>query len=169
MTARQVNLLGALALALDDRLQAAVQQKAGRGGQSSAALAVLGQQDGLGIEGLRVQLGLSQPATVRLVDGLVADGLVERRAGRDARSLSLALTGKGRRRATAVLAARRAAIEDALRPLSATERGQLEALLEKMLGAVTPDRLAAEVICRLCELGACPQDRCPVECAAGDA
>lgn len=163
MTARQSNLLGALAVAVGDRLQAAVVTEGERGGQAPAALAVLAQQSGLGIEGLRHQLGLSQPATVRLVDALVADGLATRRPGRDRRSVEVRLTRTGRARAEAVLSARRAVLDDALAGLTAAERGRLEKLLEKVLCGFTGDRVEAELICRLCDLGACPLTACPVE------
>ena len=163
MTARQSNLLGALAVAVGDRLQAAVVAEGERGGQAPAALAVLAQQSGLGIEGLRHQLGLSQPATVRLVDALVADGLAVRRPGHDRRSVEVRLTRGGRARAEAVLSARRAVLDDALATLTAPERARLERLLEKVLAGFTDDRLEAELLCRLCDLGACPLVTCPVE------
>jgi hypothetical protein len=54
---------------------------------------------------------------------------------------------------------------DLMRALSAEDRRDLTRLLEKMLPALTPDREACDHICRLCELAACPQDRCPVELA----
>ena len=162
MTARQANLLGALALSLGDRMAAATSAQAGRGGQASAALAVLAQQDRLGIEGLRAQLGLSQPATVRLVDALVTDGLAIRRKGVDARSISIALTAAGRRTADALLAERRAVLDAVLQPLTTAQRKLLEGLLDNMLAGLTSDRVEADVICRLCDLAACPQPICPV-------
>jgi hypothetical protein len=39
----------------------------------------------------------------------------------------------------------------------------LERALEGVLGALTTDRTIGDWICRLCEVAACPQDRCPVE------
>lgn len=141
----------------------AVQAEAERGGQAAAALAVLGQQSGLGIEGLRRQLRLSQPATVRLVDSLVTDGLVVRRAGPDRRTVELRLTRPGHARAEAVLSARRAVLDDVLAGLTAGDRAKLERLLVQVLGALTTDRIEAEQVCRLCDLGACPLTSCPVE------
>jgi len=163
VTARQSNLLGALAVAVGDRMQSVIELEAERGGQAPAALAVLAQQSGLGIEGLRRQLRLSQPATVRLVDSLVADGLAVRRAGPDRRSVDIRLTRLGRTRAEAVLSARRAVLDDVLGGLTAGERAKLERLLVQVLGSLTGDRTEAEQICRLCDLGACPLLSCPVE------
>ncbi|MCW2497956.1 hypothetical protein [Jatrophihabitans sp.] len=168
MTARQSNLLGALVLAVGDRLRDVTTAEARRGGQTPAALAVLAQQEGLGIEGLRQQLNLSQPATVRLVNALVAANLAVRREGADHRSVEVRLTRAGRARADAVLSGRRAVLDEVLRPLRAADRAALEALLDQVLGALTTDRIEAEVICRLCDLGACELSRCPVECALGD-
>jgi DNA-binding MarR family transcriptional regulator len=165
MTARQSNLLGALVLALGDRLREATEGESGHGGQAAAALAILAQQAGLGIEGLRQQVGLSQPATVRLVDRLAAEGLLVRAPGPDRRSLELKLTRAGRLRADAVLSARRGVLDEALKSLAASERAVLEGLLVDVLGQFTTDRGEAEVICRLCDLGACRLSSCPVECA----
>jgi len=163
VTARQSNLLGALAVAVGDRMQSVIEFEAERGGQAPAALAVLAQQSGLGIEGLRRQLRLSQPATVRLVDALVADGLAVRRAGPDRRSVDIRLTRLGRTRAESVLSARRAVLDEVLAGLTAGERAKLERLLVQVLGSLTADRTEAEQICRLCDLGACPLLSCPVE------
>jgi MarR family transcriptional repressor of emrRAB len=165
VTARQANLLAAFAVALDDRVQAVAAEAAGRAGQASAALAILVQQEGLSLEALRTQLDLSQPATVRLVDGLVADRSAARRPGPDGRTRSLVLTRTGRVRARRVLGARRAAADDALAMLTTTERTALEWLLEKMLAGLADER--TDVICRLCDLRACPQAICPVQSNAG--
>ena len=167
VTRRQTNLLGALVTALGDRIQAATEDGAGRGGRAPAALAILAQQEGLGIEGLRQQLDLSQPATVRLVDGLVRDGLAARRAGSSGRTITLELTDAGRARAEQVLAARAGAIDAALRSLSTLQRLELEQLLEAMLGGLTADAVEADVLCRLCDLETCPAARCPVNRAVG--
>lgn len=167
MTARQANLLAAFALALDDQVQEVAADAAGRAGQAPAALAILVQQEGLSLEALRVLLELSQPATVRLVDGLVADRSARRRPGPDARTRSLVLTRTGRVRAKRVLGARRAAADAALAALTTTERTALEWLLEKMLAGLAADRAGAEVICRLCDLRACPTATCPVRSDAG--
>ena len=168
MTARQANLLAAVSLALADRMRADVEHRAGRGGQAPAALAILVQQEGLSLEGLRAQLDVSQSATVRLVDCLVADGFLERRPGPDARTRALVLTRSGRARANRVLGARRAVMDEALATLSAAERTALERMLEKLPAALVPDRATADVVCRLCDLGSCPQSSCPVAASVPD-
>ena len=167
MSDRLENLLGALVLAVSDLLSSAVETAAGHPGSMAAALAVLAQEPGLGIEQLRRPLARTQSATVRVVDQLVAEGRAERQAGQDHRSISVVLTAQGTAAAAHVLDARTAVLGEALAVLDARERTVLTAVLEKVLAAVTTDRARAEQICRLCDVGACPLRACPVERAAG--
>ena len=51
-------------------------------------------------------------------------------------------------------------------PLTHGERKALTGALEKVLAQITSDRAHADLICRLCDLAACPQSVCPVERAA---
>ncbi len=67
---RQTNLLGALALALVDRLNAALVQGANRNLSSAAALVFIHGRPGETIDFLARVLGLSHSATVRVVDAL---------------------------------------------------------------------------------------------------
>jgi len=119
----------------------------------------------MGIEQLRRPLGLSQSATVRVVDALEADGLALRSPGADARSVRVELTAAGRKAARAVLRRRSAVVDTALGALSGSERDVLTGLLEKMLGALTTDDDHAERVCRLCDWDSCPEPRCPVDLA----
>jgi DNA-binding MarR family transcriptional regulator len=160
--ARQANLFGAVALGVLDRLCSAV---AGDGGSlsASAALIHLRLRPGKTIDFLARVLAISHPATVRLVDRLEDGGLVERHGGRDGRSRALVLTRAGQKAASGLLADRLAVMEDLLAPLSATERRQLEALLEKLLAAMPGDRWAARHLCRLCDFPTCASPTCPVD------
>ncbi|MBE7382571.1 MAG: MarR family transcriptional regulator [Leptolyngbya sp. SIO1E4] len=160
---RTVNLLGAVALGVVDAMNAAVEARAGYGGETPAALVTLGAEPGISINTLRQILNLSHPGTVRLVDRLESQGLVERRAGADGRTLALFLTDAGHERRSAILAARRQQLHLAISSLTPTDRKQLTQLLEKMLTAMTTHELRAFAICRLCEEDVCPGDRCPVE------
>jgi hypothetical protein len=78
----------------------------------------------------------------------------------------VAITAAGATRAARVLAARRRVLQEALAPLAPDPRARLEALLEQMLHAITVDVSHAALICRLCEVPTCPQDRCPVTLGA---
>jgi MarR family transcriptional regulator, negative regulator of the multidrug operon emrRAB len=162
---RLTNLLGALSLALVDEMQSAATEITGRAGAAGSALAVLAQEPGLGIEALRRPLGLSQSAAVRVVDGLVADGLAHRSPGRDGRSVAVTLTARGRREAAAVLAARAQVLEPLLAGVVDRDRRVLERFLERGLTALTRDADHAEHLCRLCDLRACPEATCPATLA----
>ncbi|MEL6381715.1 MAG: MarR family transcriptional regulator [Cyanobacteria bacterium J06626_18] len=160
---RTLNLLGALGLSIGDALQVGTAASAGSGGEAPAALVSLGAEPGLSINDLRQILTLSHPGTVRLIDRLESQGLVERRAGADGRTLALFLTEAGRDRRQAILNERRQQLQPLIDVLTSAERTQLTTLLEKMLAAMTTTEQRAFAICRLCEEAVCPSDRCPVE------
>jgi DNA-binding MarR family transcriptional regulator len=162
---RTTNLLGALVTALHDEFAAATEAAATHGAAFPAALVSIHWQPGLSIEALRRILGLTHSGTVRLLDRLEGDGAIERRTGRDGRTVALALTPAGRAQARQVLAGRQQVLNKALALLSRAEQGQLLQLIEKLLGGLTRDRSHSEHICRLCDEPSCPQERCPVGCA----
>jgi MarR family transcriptional regulator, negative regulator of the multidrug operon emrRAB len=169
VSAREANLLGAVALAVGDRIRAAAELGAGQGGSAPAAVVSLATYlDGSPIDSIRAPLSLTHSATVRLVDRLVAAGLVERREGPDRRSVAVELTEEGRRAAARAAAAREEALEEALAGLDPGERAELARLHEKVLAALTDGRVAAGRICRLCDARACGHEegRCPVTRAA---
>jgi hypothetical protein len=122
-------------------------------------------------------VGLTPSGAVRLVDRLAAAGYVERRPGRDGRSVALVLTPSGRRAANKVVAARADAIGGALVELSDDERASLTRISEQLLSAVTTERLAIREssqepgggwLCRLCDFVACGRDQglCPAATTA---
>jgi len=160
---RTVNLLGALALSIVDALNSVVEVNAGYGGEAPAALVTLGVDPGISINALRQILNLSHPGTVRLIDRLESEGLVERRSGTDGRTLALFLTEAGHERRQAILTERRHQLQLAMSALTQNDRKQLTKLLEKLLTAMTTSELRTFTICRLCEEEVCPTDRCPVE------
>ena len=167
--ARDANLLGALSLAVTDRLDAATRSAAEHGGSAPAALAALETfLDGSSIDGLRKPLGLTHSAAVRLVDRLAVAGLVRRGAGEDGRSVRVFLTPAGRRAAAQVQDGRMRVLAEVLAPLGAAERELLTQVQEKLLAGLTSGRADAGRICRLCDAGACGHEegRCPVTRAA---
>lgn len=167
--ARDANLLGALSLAVVDRLDAATREAAAHGGSAPAALAALDTfLDGSSIDTVRKPLGLTHSAAVRLVDRLAVAGLVRRGAGEDGRSVRVFLTPAGRRAAAQVQQGRMRALAEVLAPLDAAETEQLTRVHEKLLAGLTSGRADAAEICRLCDSGACGHEegRCPVTRAA---
>ena len=161
---RLANLLGVTALAAVDRLRPPVDEQAGHGGGAAGALVHLHAWPGESVESLRRVLGISQPATVRTVNRLVADGLLERRDGPDRRTVALVLTAAGEAAAERVLAARTEALRDFLAPLDERERAQLLPLLERLAGAQADDRAGAVRVCRLCDRSSCYRGSpCPLD------
>jgi len=165
---RTANLLGAVALAITDAMQAASEQEAPEPGAAAAAIALLRHDPGMPIERLRRALALSHPGAVRLVDRLEKAGAVERRPSPDdRRAVALYLTPDGECRAPAILGMRRQAIGEALAILAPDERTALGALLEKLLRGLVRDLEHAYRVCRLCDNVAC--ENCPVDAAVAAA
>jgi DNA-binding MarR family transcriptional regulator len=157
---RTANLLGALALELAHAQQAATNEIVDQTGAAAAALVVIGAAPGRTIEELRRPLGLTQPGATRLVERLVGAGWVERGETTGRRGLQLTLSAGGRTVLDRMHAARRAALIEALAPLSAEQQTQLSEILEALLAARVDGRDDLERLCRLCERRTC--DRCPV-------
>jgi DNA-binding MarR family transcriptional regulator len=164
-TRRAENVLGALSLAVADRMSAAVQDVAGQSDTAASALSALDFfLERPSIDLLRQVLGLTSSGTVRLVDRLEAVGWVERRPGPDARSTSVSLTASGRRVAKRVSKARAAVLEEALAGLSAVERETFGRLAGRVLVRMKRGPGATRWICRLCDTDTCTQgpDGCPL-------
>jgi DNA-binding MarR family transcriptional regulator len=163
---RLENLMGAQALAVADRLTSGAASSIGPnlGRSECAALVTLLAHPAQTVGWLGQVLELTSSGVTRLVERLVAGGWVVRGAGLDGRSRRLELTPAGADGARAVLARRQAALGRMTRVLSAPEREQLEALLEKMVPELADDRPSALRLCRLCDRAACGSaDReCPV-------
>lgn len=90
----------------------------------------------------------------RLVEGLEAQGLVERVPG-EGRSVPLRLTAEGQAAVRRLLDARRDALDPLLAPLDEGERATLERLLEKVVDGAFESVRSGPVLCRLCDHTAC--------------
>jgi DNA-binding MarR family transcriptional regulator len=160
---RLANLLGACGLAVADLTLRNV--TGGLNASSAAAVVVLASGPVGGTE-LGRQVGLTQSAATRLVDGLVSAGLAER-SPRAGRTVLVRLTPAGRAAAQDVLAARARTLREVLSALSAAERERLGVVLEKLLTGLYGDIGSADLMCRLCDRTACTADAvCPVGQAA---
>ena len=162
---RQVNLLGAIALAATDRIRADVAAVAPNAGEGPAGLVVVASfLRGGSIEELSRVLELSHSATVRLVDKLEREGLVEKRSGRDARTVAIFPTDDGVAIADAIQGARMKGLDQLLDPLTGSERAELTRLHEKLLAGLASSGAFRSHICRLCDAHACGHERgrCPV-------
>lgn len=168
-TDRTGNLLGALALAVTDKIRDVTAQAAGQGGMVPAALVQVGSEAGQSIDHLRRRLGLSHSASVRVVMQMEAKGwLTKSRANeKDARMATLHLTIEGQAAMAQIVAQRRAFLQSLVGPLTGVEQERLTALLETILSRVIQTDDEAEQACRLCDLSSCPQDRCPTTPLSG--
>ena len=161
---RLFNMFGALALAATDAIRRGAETDVAFGGETAAALNLIGHVREINIDGLATGLGLSHPGTVRLVDRLVRAGLALREpSANDRRAVELRLTAGGKRLRKKVMSRRRHAMDDLLAPLSIEERSQLEAAVSKLLYAHVVTERDALGTCRFCDERACAE--CPVNAA----
>ena len=159
---RDLNLIGAFALALADDFKSAMQDVADGNESACSALIVIGQESGLSVDRLSKILSLSQPGTVRLVDRLAEAKLVERKTGSDRRSVALRLTDAGKRQVKSLLVGRQHALSQALRGLDDWERSTLSAIASKVLRGLDHSEVECDRRCRLCDDAACPDESCPM-------
>jgi len=163
---RTANLLGALGIVLSDALADAAEPAGGKT-TATALVALAGPSSSASIDALAGVVGLSHSGTVRLVDRLVADGLVERRRGVDQRSAALVLTPAGRRSARQVLRRREANLQIIIALLTDEQQAALAEIAERVLAELGDAHDAEARVCRLCDLEACGRSRgaCPVATA----
>jgi MarR family transcriptional repressor of emrRAB len=167
---RLANVLGASVVALHDRLVndglAALPPPANQP-SAAATLALLKWVPRIPQGRLAYCLGLSQPATVRLVDRLQAAGLVRRNRVRQRRQVWVESTWLGRKLASRLGIRRRTAMNAVLVNLSATERALLAGLLQRLAAQLLESKEHVMRICRLCDARACgTDDDCPMWRAA---
>jgi MarR family transcriptional regulator, negative regulator of the multidrug operon emrRAB len=160
MIDRAANLLGVVGLAVADRIEETARDILNHAGETPAALVVIGYGFGPSNDQLRRILGLSHPGAVRLIDRLVADGLVERRQARDKRAIALHLTARGEALRATLLKGRIAAIRPLLTPLTEPEQETFAALLHKLLRSMDTTDLQRCTLCRLCDDSVCTD--CPI-------
>jgi DNA-binding MarR family transcriptional regulator len=160
---RTANLVGALSLAITERLLDS-ESEGGLDRNQAAALVTLSNHPGHSIDSLSKTLGLTHSGAVRLVDRLQASALVLREPGGPGRTLALRLTGQGEAAALGVLGRRQAVIEQVLTGLDEQDVATLEGVVARLLAALTSDRQSAQRICRLCDEALCERHAaCPVD------
>lgn len=177
---RLVNMLGALSLGVADAMREATEKVTGLTDAAPAAIVAIAETGpGISINDLRRMIGLTHSGAVRLVDRLVDAGYVERRAGRNDRSVGLKLTRRGAAMARKVRAARADAVGHAVASLDPADRVELARLADMLITSVTEQRLARRAageapaggaLCRLCDFVACgrPEGLCPAARTAAE-
>lgn len=104
----------------------------------SVVLRVLARRGDRRMSALAEDLGVAQSTATRLVEPLVAEGLVERRRARDdGRAVEVALTAEGSRRARTVQAGSRRCCDGILERIPADRRQQVIDSLELVVRAVS--------------------------------
>lgn len=159
---RDRNIFGAFALMISDDIVRASSSRAPEAGPAASALALLAHKPGLSIRMLAVGVGLSHPGTVRLVDRLATEGLVERREhSTDGRTRSLYLTPAGEVASDEVLASRDQVIAEGLSILNPNELKILCDIAERVLRNRLENLEHSYRICRLCCYEGCTN--CPID------
>lgn len=147
---------------ISDDIVRATSSQAPEAGPAASALALLAHEPGLSIRVLSVGVGLSHAGTVRLVDRLAAEGLIERREhSTDGRTRSLYLTPTGEIASDRILASRDQVIAEGLSILDPDELIILCRIAERVLHHRLESLEQAYRICRLCCYEGCIN--CPID------
>ncbi|MFS2323836.1 MarR family winged helix-turn-helix transcriptional regulator [Brucella sp. H1_1004] len=147
---------------ISDDIVRASSSRAPEAGPAASALALLAHKPGLSIRMLAIGVGLSHAGTVRLVDRLVSEGLIERREhSTDGRARSLYLTPTGKVASDEVLASRDQVIAEGLSILNPDELKTLSDIAERVLRNRLENLEQSYRICRLCCYEGCTN--CPVD------
>ncbi|WP_414632853.1 MarR family winged helix-turn-helix transcriptional regulator [Brevundimonas sp. UBA5936] len=125
---------GSLVSAVADEMTATAGEASRMPGPATTVLSLLNVRSGQSIRRLSDGIGLSHAGTVRLIDRLEADGLVERRPElSDLRARFIHLTPVGRKVMADMAKARSRAVEAWLAPLSPEELSRLGATAQRLL------------------------------------
>jgi MarR family transcriptional regulator, negative regulator of the multidrug operon emrRAB len=162
-SAHTANILGALAVLIQDRVEGAWQASLDLSPMAAAALVQIEGEPGCSIELVAGRIGLTHSATVRVVDKLAERGLVEKdRARKDARAQSLTLSKVGKRVAQQLHEARNQVTDDLLAGLAPMQRAALEQAIRAILHRCVEPGREADVTCRVCDDRRCSPDICPI-------
>ena len=164
------NILGAFSRALSDRMDEAVEQATGLSKSQCYVVVQVGTEPQSCIETLRRMLNVDHSTLVRALKKLEDAKLVKRIRGdtSDARLVRVSLTNEGEDCFTKILDSRRAGLNRSVSGLSGRELNQLQVLIGKMTSHIVDGGDDQHYVCRLCELEACPQEICPINCAPAE-
>jgi DNA-binding MarR family transcriptional regulator len=152
-------LVAAFSQLVADTVEGRLGQELPHGGEAPAALVTISHEPGLSIERLSRALGLTHSGTVRLVDRLEGEGLVNREK-RSARAVRLRLTRRGHRAVERIERARLGIVAELLSALTEEQQQQLDRLLAHLLEVHTHTDEDLRRICRLCSFNACESNGC---------
>jgi DNA-binding MarR family transcriptional regulator len=157
------NILGALSLLIQDRVEKAWQSTLDLSPMAAAALVQIDNEPGASIELVASHIGLTHSATVRVIDKLAERGLVEKdRARKDARAQSLKLSKAGKRLVQQLHGARNQVTDDLLAGLDPAQRKAMEEAIRAILHRCVEPGREGDVTCRVCDDRRCSPDICPI-------
>ena len=165
-TERLGNLLGAVALAVTDRLQGLLGSSTGCSIHWVGALQWIGRFPGIRPGDLARVLEIGTPAVSGLVSRLRKEGLtLVTRDRRDQREVALRLSELGARRVRLAIRARARFLESLIKPLPVVLLPRLTKACERLLAMIADTPRAALATCRHCDWSVCRMDAevpCPV-------
>ena len=162
-TQHTANILGALSVLIQDRVEQAWQATLDLSPMAAAALVQIDNEPGSSIEQVAGRIGLTHSATVRVIDKLAERGFVEKdRARQDARAQSLKLSKPGKRLAQQLHGARNQVTDELLSGLGSAQRKALEEAIRAILHRCVEPGREADVTCRVCDDRRCAPDICPI-------
>jgi len=161
MDAFTLNLFGAFALGCSD-VQDAAMASIGLSRAELAGLLAVHARPGSTVGEIAATTGLTHSGAVRVVDRLSDEVYIERRTGRDRRTVAIHCTREGRQKARLALQLREAALAGAAARLTKGELAEFRRLAKKFLAGLPGSRPDAWRICRLCDHEVCDAGRCPV-------
>lgn len=126
-----------------------------------AALTLVQEHQGCSVEWLRARVGLTQSGTVRLVDRLQDQGLVERHAAAG-RGVALRTTALAAERLASWRASRERVVDALLEHVDAAQHSALVEALAAALRGDERSRTDADRACRTCSWSDCGA-QCPVD------
>ncbi|MDT3378160.1 MarR family transcriptional regulator [Labrys neptuniae] len=160
---------GALALAVADSI-ASVSASFSPSGPATAVMVFLSMEPGLPISVLASRIRLSHAGTVRLIDRLEHEQLVERRRHiADRRARFIHLTNSGKKITEALLKAREQVISECVSPLSPNDLDILGVLSERLFVANGFDKDGSISLCHLCGYSRIAPSRSKAKPGAHDA
>ncbi len=156
------NRLSALANAISDLIQRDLIPTQPIGNSQLSVLVILHSFPGASIENMSQALDLSHSNLVRVVEQLRQMNLLEKKAGKDARSNALFITPAGETVLADFYQQRDAQMQGVLEALTADEQQLLAALVNKLLTNFPDGRENDGRICRYCTIDVCSRADCPM-------
>lgn len=158
------NLIAAFSTTVSTNIEQDIAELGARNLSHEAALVAIRNHPDDSIDILSRILKLTHSGTVRLINTLVKEELVERhKSSTDARTVLLRVTEKGKIRVEKVLKTRTHASEQVITALNKNQQQDLTSILETALTHLTKSQEEARRICRLCNEQVCRSQGCPVE------